>query len=519
MAPHGRPVTGPPRHGLPTSQPRLSAWSVDIGKKALQGLRRSPERTYAGPDSLSQDAGRGVAPWWAGPLRGVAALFITSTLSLGGVRVCHAANWSSLLEDRLVESAQGLEAAVGGVTSRFRASLVTKNAREAQAAQTFLDEVWEVVGTNFEDVRSRGFRREDWQAQRAAHAGIADLEEAHSVVRAALAQLHDPYSRLISRSAFAGMLKYDVSGVGLNLVTGEEYLERTNAARLEDGRRPSAGVWVLGVIQGSLAEQAGVRLGDELLEVAGHSVCASPPFKVASLLQGGSADGADLALKARRLDGSVYDVSLPGKRAGPSSSPVSLELPRAPSGDAVVKLRRFDARAAADVAGALARAEAGGAGRVILDLRSNRGGLVTEGVEVASLFLAEGDVVLRSQGRGAGARPPYIARSPPATSLPLVLLVDGQTASAAEAAAGALRGNCRAVVAGRQTFGKGLIQSVYELSDGSGLVLTVGKYFTPAGVDIDREGIEPDFRSVPDQQQAEEVLRACRLERAPAASA
>ncbi len=83
------------------------------------------------------------------------------------------------------------------------------------------------------------------------------------MVRAALARLHDPYSRLISRSAFAGMLKYDVSGVGLNLVTGEEYLERTNAARLEDGRRPSAGVWVLGVIQGSLAEQAGVRLVSE----------------------------------------------------------------------------------------------------------------------------------------------------------------------------------------------------------------------------------------------------------------
>lgn len=78
--------------------------------------------------------------------------------------------------------------------------------------------------------------------------------------------------------------------------------------------------------------------------------------------------------------------------------------------------------------------------------------------------------MLRSQGRGAGARPPYVARSPPATSLPLVLLVDGQTASAAEAAAGALRGNCRAVVAGRQTFGKGLIQSVYELSDGSGAI-------------------------------------------------
>lgn len=81
-----------------------------------------------------------------------------------------------------------------------------------------------------------------------------------SVAQAALARLHDPYSRLVSRSAFSSMLKYDVSGVGLNLVTGEEYLERTNVARLEDGRRPESGVWVLGVIQGSLAEQAGLRL-------------------------------------------------------------------------------------------------------------------------------------------------------------------------------------------------------------------------------------------------------------------
>ena len=76
-----------------------------------------------------------------------------------------------------------------------------------------------------------------------------------------------------------------------------------------------------------------------------------------------------------------------------------------------------------------------------------------------------------------------------------MLLVNGSTASAAEIVSGALRDNCRAALVGERTYGKGLIQSVYELSDGSALVITVGRYITPAGTDIDREGISPDYMS------------------------
>ncbi len=91
------------------------------------------------------------------------------------------------------------------------------------------------------------------------------------------------------------------------------------------------------------------------------------------------------------------------------------------------------------------------------------------------------------------------------------MLVNGHTASASEIVAGALHDNCRAVLAGSRTYGKGLIQSVYELSDGSGLVITVGKYLTPRGTDIARYGIKPDFNRVPSGAQYDSMVNACKL--------
>ncbi len=97
------------------------------------------------------------------------------------------------------------------------------------------------------------------------------------------------------------------------------------------------------------------------------------------------------------------------------------------------------------------------------------------------------------------------------TEKPLVVLVNGSTASASEIVAGALKDNCRATLAGDTTFGKGLIQSVYELSDGSGLIVTVGKYLTPAKVDIDRSGIATAFKKIPSLEEINQNIAACRL--------
>jgi C-terminal peptidase prc len=148
---------------------------------------------------------------------------------------------------------------------------------------------------------------------------------------------------------------------------------------------------------------------------------------------------------------------------------------------------------------------------LVLDLRDNRGGLVSEGLEVARLFLGGGAPIVLTQSRAMSADVPRAAAGPPLSSAPLAVLVDDHTASASEILAGALKDNCRAVLVGRQTYGKGLIQSVYELSDGSGLVITVGRYLTPARVDIDREGIRPNFRDMPSAERAEQELEACRI--------
>jgi C-terminal peptidase prc len=147
---------------------------------------------------------------------------------------------------------------------------------------------------------------------------------------------------------------------------------------------------------------------------------------------------------------------------------------------------------------------------LVLDLRDNRGGLVSEGLEVARLFLGGGAPIVLTQSRAMSADVPRAA-GPPLSSAPLAVLVDDHTASASEILAGALKDNCRAVLVGKQTYGKGLIQSVYELSNGSGLVVTVGRYLTPARVDIAREGIKPNFKSMPSAEQAERELEACRI--------
>jgi C-terminal peptidase prc len=139
-----------------------------------------------------------------------------------------------------------------------------------------------------------------------------------------------------------------------------------------------------------------------------------------------------------------------------------------------------------------------------------RGGLVSEGLEVARLFLDGNVPIVLTKSKAMAAAPP-LARGPAATLLPVTVLVNGHTASASEILAGALKDNCRGVLVGKRTYGKGLIQSVYELSDSSGLVITVGKYLTPNGVDIDRNGIVPDFRGVPSSVDASRRLNACRL--------
>jgi len=385
---------------------------------------------------------------------------------------------------------------------------------EEQARQ-LVEEVYSVVAENFLDVRNNSFDKEQWEKLREQALGrsLKGRGSAYNAVRDMLKELNDPFTRFLTPQQFAPLSKYDVTGVGLNLGDGEK------------GK-----VVVLGIVLDSEAFQAGLRQGDVIAKVDGKLLVKSEgmsAFDVSAMISG-PLDTSVHVQAYRPSDNAMLDVDLV-RRVEPPKTPVTYRLegetggglfggPVEGMGDSVgyIALSEFNSRAKADVSAAVHDlVENQGATSLVLDLRDNRGGLVTAGVEVAKLFLQEGSLVVSTEGRGGARTRQEFASKQPITDRPLMVLVNGSTASAAEIVSGALRDNCRAALVGERTFGKGLIQSVYELSDGSALVITVGRYITPAGTDIDREGIVPDlvsgriFQSRPSAASAAKALAKC----------
>ena len=141
----------------------------------------------------------------------------------------------------------------------------------------------------------------------------------------------------------------------------------------------------------------------------------------------------------------------------------------------------------------------------ILDVRSNPGGLLYSSIEIARMWLNQGDIVSTVDRQGETDR--QKANNRALTNKPLVVLVDGGSASASEILSGALQDNKRAVLVGSKTFGKGLVQSVRGVGNGSGLAVTIAKYFTPSGRDINHEGIQPDIKVELTEEQRDELRK------------
>lgn len=369
-----------------------------------------------------------------------------------------------------------------------------------------VQEAWEVVRETFLDARHKGWTQEAWEELRdqALKRPIRSRMAAYSAISQMLVTLQDPYSRFLTPQQFAQLAKYDVTGVGLNI--GEEMGEEGGPPRLK----------VLGIVLGSPSQLAGVRQGDEILAVNGSSVEGKSAFEAASLIQGPK--DAPVTIQFRHPScSSVEEVTL--ERTVDVKTPVYYRLDRMPSmgnetPEAVgyIRLREFNARAKRDLVTAMRRLKDAGATSYTLDLQDNPGGLVQAGIEIARLFLQHGSTVIYTEGRDPAMARSIMATGQEITTAPLTVLVNNRTASASEIVAAALHDNCRAVLVGGRTFGKGLIQSVYELSDGSGIILTVGKYVTPSHNDIDQNGIEPDFLRLPDGTKALEKLASCKAQ-------
>ncbi|MGJ5896607.1 PDZ domain-containing protein [Streptomyces sp. V2] len=261
-----------------------------------------------------------------------------------------------------------------------------------------------------------------------------------------------------------------------------------------DGEYTGVGLWarresdgaiaVSKVSGGSPAQAAGIRAGDRLTSVDGRAVDGLPVTDVLSLLRGDATDApAGTAVRLGLSRGArAWDETV--RRATLSTEPVTVR--KIAGGGTLVRVSAFT-KGVGEAVRAAVREVSGG---VVLDLRGNSGGLVTEAVGVASVFLDGGLVATYDTD---GTEHALHADAGGDTTRPLVALVDGGTMSAAELLTGALQDRGRAVVVGSRTFGKGSVQMPTRLPDGSVAELTVGHYRTPSGHAVDGVGIAPDL--------------------------
>jgi len=308
-------------------------------------------------------------------------------------------------------------------------------------------------------------------------------------VDAMLSALRDPYTayltplsyRLVRRDTAAAY-----SGIGVDVLPTER------------------GLVVVGVDRGP-ALRAGVRRGDVIVEIGGHSVVGLDAARALDRVV--SAPGKRIQLLLNRQGTTVRLSVERGIVRAPAVQAHVIAYAGRKWGD--IRLASFRAGASKQIRAAihaLARKRVSG---LVLDLRGDPGGLLSQAVSVSSLFL-DGGVVVSLSGAHF-VHEVFRASHSPATSLPLVVLVDRYTASSAEIVAAALSEHGRALVIGERTFGKGVVQTVDPLGNGAALILTVASYFTPDGENIAHRGVTPELHAVDDPATPQDEALATAL--------
>ncbi len=246
---------------------------------------------------------------------------------------------------------------------------------------------------------------------------------------------------------------------------------------------------VVAPMEGTPAWKAGIKPGDRITKIDGLTTKGMSIVEATTKIRGEV--GTSVKFTVAR-EGSLKPIEFKMKRVTIDVKSVKFELLAGDFG--YIRLNHFQEKSAQEVKNALAKLEKGGKVKgLILDMRNNPGGLLDEAVEAVNLFV-DGGVIVSTIGRNKEDKDVKYARSGLArTDFPMVVLVNGSSASAAEIVAGALKDHKRALIAGQRTFGKGSVQTVIPLAEDIGLKLTIARYYTPSGVSIQAKGIEPDI--------------------------
>jgi len=245
---------------------------------------------------------------------------------------------------------------------------------------------------------------------------------------------------------------------------------------------------VIAPIEDTPADRAGVKAGDFITEIEGESTANMTLVDAVNKLRGPK--GTKVALTLRR-EGEKSPIRVTLTRETIKIQSVKSRMLDDHIG--YIRLTQFQEQTAADLHQALTQLLAQGAQSLILDLRNNPGGLLTSAVEVSEQFLPKDKLIVSIRGRNGAAEEYRANGDAPMTELPMIILVNAGSASASEIVSGALQDWGRAVLLGTTTFGKGSVQTIIALSDGSGLRLTTARYYTPKDRSIHGVGIVPDI--------------------------
>jgi carboxyl-terminal processing protease len=364
--------------------------------------------------------------------------------------------------------------------------------------QKVVAEAWRLVDNSFLD---RTFNHQDWFAlrQQYVHRKYQNMDEAHSAISAMVASLGDKYTRYLSPAQYQSLVDSatgTLAGVGIEIATDPAQPGRIVASDVQDA---------------SPALAAGIAPGDVFVQVDGVSFFESfddtgaaagqqplpTPDDVAVLLRGpvNSKVGVVMERNGRRFD---YILQRKPITITAVKSYLATTGPTGKVG--VIRIKNFSGTTASTVATAVTKLRSQGATAYLIDIRGNPGGLLPGGVDTAGLFLeADAPVVYVVNKAGiVDAQATYTTGLD--TTTPMVVLVDANTASAAEVFCAALQENKRATVVGQQTFGKGIVQTIRELSGGrnGGIAITVARYETPLHHNINQQGIPVDVKTTVD---------------------
>ena len=341
----------------------------------------------------------------------------------------------------------------------------------AQTPQALYDKAWKLINSKFVDQTNN---EQNWERWRHKYDNVIKTEDdAYVAIDSMISSLNDVYTKFLNPKEYSDendSIQGSLKGIGVQI-------------GVRDGK-----LLIIAPLEDTPGEKAGLKAEDEILEINGKSTKGITVDAAADQIRGEEGTQVELLIKRENEPNKIYKIT----RANIELKSVSTKTPKyaklAPN-IGYIRLSSFISKnATMEFQNALI--ENRNKDGIILDLRSNPGGLLTNAIFIADMLL-DGQVIVSTVDRD-GYKETQRSTSKVVTRQPIVVLINGGSASASEILSGALKDNGRATIVGKKSLGEGLVQEINKLPGGSAMHITIQKYLTPNGTDINKKGIEPD---------------------------